>query len=440
MIGQPAPRLDVPAKVDGVGALRPRRARCRACCYAAVRLCSDAGRRRRAASMRERALAMPGVERARAAAGLCRVHRRLRGRRRTAVAGAAGGAAVEVDWQQRPAGALDTRRSQCGPASRPCVRSAAHAFHQQGDVERGAAQAPRTIEAWYSAPYLAHATLEPMNCTARVRDGRGRGLGADPGAADVPGGGGARGGCRARRRDRARHAAGRRLRPAAGSRLRRAGGARGDGRAGRAGAAGLVARGRHDARLLPARCRWRGCAATVDAQRACRRAAHQVGGRCDRAALDGARPAARWPGRWTCRTRPRRRACSTCPTSFAAPAHGARGHAHAACRWASGARSGIRTMPSSRSASSTSWRRELGKDPVAFRRALLHGSPAASGGAGSRGGACGLGRPAGRRAARGAWPCTNRSARSWRRWRRSRSSAARRACTASCARSTAGSS
>ena len=30
----------------------------------------------------------------------------------------------------------------------------------------------RTIEATYKAPYLAHATMEPMNCTARVADGK----------------------------------------------------------------------------------------------------------------------------------------------------------------------------------------------------------------------------------------------------------------------------
>ncbi len=52
-------------------------------------------------------------------------------------------------------------------------------------------------------------------------------------------------------------------------------------------------------------------------------------------------------------------------------------------------------------------------------------------------------RPAGAslcpRDALAAWPCTNRSARSWRRWRRCPSTAARCACTAWCAQSTAAS-
>jgi isoquinoline 1-oxidoreductase subunit beta len=40
-----------------------------------------------------------------------------------------------------------------------------------GDVEAALQQAVRRIEADYSVPFLAHATMEPQNCTARVRDG-----------------------------------------------------------------------------------------------------------------------------------------------------------------------------------------------------------------------------------------------------------------------------
>jgi isoquinoline 1-oxidoreductase beta subunit len=41
---------------------------------------------------------------------------------------------------------------------------------ESGDASAALASAPTTIEAIYEVPYLAHATMEPMNCTADVRD------------------------------------------------------------------------------------------------------------------------------------------------------------------------------------------------------------------------------------------------------------------------------
>lgn len=42
---------------------------------------------------------------------------------------------------------------------------------EEGDVEAALAAAAQRVEAVYDAPYLAHATMEPMNCTAWVHDG-----------------------------------------------------------------------------------------------------------------------------------------------------------------------------------------------------------------------------------------------------------------------------
>ncbi|WP_326534434.1 xanthine dehydrogenase family protein molybdopterin-binding subunit [Pseudorhodoferax sp.] len=83
-------------------------------------------------------------------------------------------------WQPAPgaAGRLDSQ------AIRLSLQHAAHAaaegragfvFRRQGDADEGlaaAADGGRLVEARYDVPYLAHATLEPMNCTAQVEGGQ----------------------------------------------------------------------------------------------------------------------------------------------------------------------------------------------------------------------------------------------------------------------------
>ncbi|HZY16987.1 MAG TPA: molybdopterin cofactor-binding domain-containing protein [Ramlibacter sp.] len=169
VIGRPAPRLDVAAKVDGSARfgldVRPEGLR-----YAAVRLCPILGGapgRVDAAA----ALALPGAERlvmlpayAGSTAGFAVIGRTSWHAMRAAQA-------VQVDWQPRPGPPLDSVAIAASLESQ--VRTGqGHAFHVRGDVEAAEKQAVRVVEAWYHAPYLAHATLEPMNCTARVAAGR----------------------------------------------------------------------------------------------------------------------------------------------------------------------------------------------------------------------------------------------------------------------------
>jgi isoquinoline 1-oxidoreductase beta subunit len=46
-----------------------------------------------------------------------------------------------------------------------------HAFHEQGDVKAAMQGAAKTLTAEYRAPYLAHAQMEPNNCTVQFKDG-----------------------------------------------------------------------------------------------------------------------------------------------------------------------------------------------------------------------------------------------------------------------------
>ena len=39
---------------------------------------------------------------------------------------------------------------------------------REGDVDKAFASAARTLEATYEFPYLAHASMEPMNCVVRI--------------------------------------------------------------------------------------------------------------------------------------------------------------------------------------------------------------------------------------------------------------------------------
>jgi isoquinoline 1-oxidoreductase subunit beta len=78
--------------------------------------------------------------------------------------------ALEIDWDPGPGAQLDTGRMReefRAMAATPGVRAAA-----AGDVEAGTRSAARTVEAEYELPYLAHATMEPMNCTVRLASGR----------------------------------------------------------------------------------------------------------------------------------------------------------------------------------------------------------------------------------------------------------------------------
>ena len=78
--------------------------------------------------------------------------------------------ALEVKWDEGPnseASSASISKLLADGARRP-----GYAARKEGDVEAGLAGAAKKIEAEYEVPFLAHATMEPQNCTAHVRADR----------------------------------------------------------------------------------------------------------------------------------------------------------------------------------------------------------------------------------------------------------------------------
>jgi isoquinoline 1-oxidoreductase beta subunit len=78
---------------------------------------------------------------------------------------------LDVKWEEGPAAGQST----AGYAKRAAELSKqAPAFNvvSDGNVEQALAGSARILEAAYSYPFIAHATLEPQNCTAHYRDGK----------------------------------------------------------------------------------------------------------------------------------------------------------------------------------------------------------------------------------------------------------------------------
>ncbi len=77
-------------------------------------------------------------------------------------------AKIEVDWTESPLEGVFT--ADLESLARTTAAGAGKASHRSGNVRRARKRATTRIDVSYEVPYLAHATLEPLNCTAHVRD------------------------------------------------------------------------------------------------------------------------------------------------------------------------------------------------------------------------------------------------------------------------------
>ena len=76
-------------------------------------------------------------------------------------------AALQIRWDDGPNGKVDTAQVVRGLAQ--ASQTAGVTARKEGDPAKALAGAAKKIEATYEAPFLAHATMEPINCTVHVR-------------------------------------------------------------------------------------------------------------------------------------------------------------------------------------------------------------------------------------------------------------------------------
>ncbi|MBT2302051.1 xanthine dehydrogenase family protein molybdopterin-binding subunit [Variovorax paradoxus] len=169
LIGQPRRRLEAASKMDGsarfgIDVLQPGMQ------YASVEMCPTLGGRVASFDAAE-AQKLPGVKKVLAVPG----HN-----------GGTGGVAViadtpyhamravkavRVEWDHGPSASASTEEVYARLAQALDTDDGFN-FYKHGDVDAALKSAAKTVKAEYRAPYLAHATMEPMNCTAQFKDGR----------------------------------------------------------------------------------------------------------------------------------------------------------------------------------------------------------------------------------------------------------------------------
>jgi isoquinoline 1-oxidoreductase beta subunit len=76
---------------------------------------------------------------------------------------------LEVEWDERGA-ADDSWSDAVAEAQRLAAQAPQQTLGQSGDVDAAFEQASNTVEAFYTYPFVAHADLEPQNCTAWCKD------------------------------------------------------------------------------------------------------------------------------------------------------------------------------------------------------------------------------------------------------------------------------
>jgi len=171
LIGRPLPRLDTASKVDG-SALFGLDVKLPGMLYATIALPPELGARLGAVDSAA-ALALPGVRRVLTTADAVIVVAEHFWQAKKARE------ALRITWQAGPNAGLDTaaiwsrlNQAAAKPGASALSSEDVAAALKGGHAAEALKRAAKRFEAVYELPLLAHATMEPMNCTADVRPDR----------------------------------------------------------------------------------------------------------------------------------------------------------------------------------------------------------------------------------------------------------------------------
>ena len=159
LIGKPTRRLDSPEKVDGA-ALFGLDVRLPGMVYAAIVNCPVFGGT--LASVDDtHAKQIPGVT------GVVKIDNAVAVTGTHTWAAKRGAAALVVQWNEGPGAALSMQKIVADLAA--ASQQGGAVARKDGDVQQAFGSAKTRVDAVYQQPFLAHATMEPINCTVSVR-------------------------------------------------------------------------------------------------------------------------------------------------------------------------------------------------------------------------------------------------------------------------------
>jgi isoquinoline 1-oxidoreductase beta subunit len=160
LLGQPMPRLDTPEKTDG-SALFGMDVELPGLLTSTIARCPVLGGSVKSFDA-SRALAIPGVRHAiEISSGIAVIADHYWAAKK-------GRDALSIEWDTGPNPSLSSE--SIFAQFKQALKKGGVTARDEGNVDKAMKKAGKTLEATYEAPYQAHACMEPMNCTADVRN------------------------------------------------------------------------------------------------------------------------------------------------------------------------------------------------------------------------------------------------------------------------------